>query len=40
TDPADLARRISRIASADLAIKTSLGTPRLQLELLVCELSA
>ncbi|MDQ1592675.1 MAG: polymerase subunit delta [Pyrinomonadaceae bacterium] len=39
TDPADLARRISRIASADLAIKTSLGTPRLQLELLVCELS-
>jgi DNA polymerase-3 subunit delta len=40
TDSADLARRISRIASADLAIKTSLGTPRLQLELLICELSA
>jgi DNA polymerase-3 subunit delta len=39
TDSADLARRISRIAAADLAIKTSLGTPRLQLELLVCELS-
>ncbi len=40
TEPADLARRISRIASADLAIKTSLGTPRLQLELLICELSS
>lgn len=39
TDAADLARRISRIASTDLAIKTSLGTPRLQLELLICELS-
>jgi DNA polymerase-3 subunit delta len=39
TDSADLARRISRIAAADLAIKTSLGTPRLQLELLICELS-
>ncbi|HEV7902378.1 MAG TPA: DNA polymerase III subunit delta [Pyrinomonadaceae bacterium] len=40
TDSADLARRISRIASTDLAIKTSLGTPRLQLELLICELSS
>ena len=40
TDSADLARRISRIAATDLAIKTSLGTPRLQLELLICELSA
>ncbi|HZG53395.1 MAG TPA: DNA polymerase III subunit delta [Pyrinomonadaceae bacterium] len=40
TDSADLSRRISRIASADLAIKTSLGTPRLQLELLICELSS
>ena len=39
-DSADLARRISRIASTDLAIKTSLGTPRLQLELLICELSS
>ena len=39
TDSADLARRISRIAATDLAIKTSLGTPRLQLELLICELS-
>lgn len=39
TDAADLARRISRIALTDLAIKTSLGTPRLQLELLICELS-
>ncbi|MCA1592345.1 MAG: DNA polymerase III subunit delta [Acidobacteria bacterium] len=35
-----LARRIQRIADADLAIKTSRATPRLQLEMLVCELSA
>ena len=40
TDAAELARRIRRIARADLAIKTSQATPRLQLELLVCELSA
>ncbi|HEV2882676.1 MAG TPA: DNA polymerase III subunit delta [Pyrinomonadaceae bacterium] len=40
TDSADLARRISRIAATDLAIKTSLATPRLQLELLICELSS
>jgi len=40
TDSADLARRISRIAATDLAIKTSIGTPRLQLELLICELSS
>ncbi|HEX8456612.1 MAG TPA: DNA polymerase III subunit delta [Pyrinomonadaceae bacterium] len=40
TDSDDLARRISRIAAADLAIKTSLATPRLQLELLICELSS
>jgi len=39
TDAADLSRRLARIASTDLAIKTSLGTPRLQLELLICELS-
>lgn len=31
----DLARRIERIAAADLAIKTSQATPRLHLELLV-----
>ncbi|MFN2454394.1 MAG: DNA polymerase III subunit delta [Pyrinomonadaceae bacterium] len=35
-----LARSIERIAQADLAIKTSSGTPRLQLEILVCELAA
>ncbi|MDQ3819273.1 MAG: DNA polymerase III subunit delta [Acidobacteriota bacterium] len=35
-----LARSLERIAAADLAIKTSQATPRLQLELLVCELSA
>jgi DNA polymerase-3 subunit delta len=44
-DAEELARRIQRIAAADLAIKTSLGGggdrgSRLQLELLVCELSA
>ena len=36
----ELAGRISRIAAADLAIKTSQATPRLQLELLICELSS
>ena len=44
-DAQELARRITRIAEADLAIKTSLGGggdrgSRLQLEMLVCELSA
>jgi DNA polymerase III subunit delta len=44
-DSEDLARRIRRIAEADLAIKTSLGGggdrgSRVQLEMLVCELSA
>ena len=39
TDSATLTRRIQRIAEADLAIKTSKATPRLQLEMLVCELS-
>ena len=44
-DSQELARRIRRIAEADLAIKTSLGGggdrgSRLQLEMLVCELSA
>jgi DNA polymerase-3 subunit delta len=44
-DARELARRITRIAEADLAIKTSLGGggdrgSRLQLEMLVCELSA
>lgn len=44
-DAAELARRIRRIAEADLAIKSSLGGSgakgaRLQLEMLVCELSA
>lgn len=36
---AELARGLQKIAAADLAIKTSLGTPRLQLEILVCELA-
>jgi len=39
-DSRDLARRIQRIADADLFIKTSQATPRIQLEMLVCELSA
>ena len=44
-DADELARRIRRIAEADLAIKTSLGGggdrgARLHLEMLVCELSA
>jgi DNA polymerase-3 subunit delta len=39
TDARELARSISRIAAADLAIKTSQATPRLQLEMLVCELA-
>ncbi|HYY58410.1 MAG TPA: DNA polymerase III subunit delta [Pyrinomonadaceae bacterium] len=39
SDAAALARSINRIAAADLAIKTSRATPRLQLEMLVCELS-
>ncbi len=42
-DAGQLARRIQRIAAADLSIKSSGGGPkgaRLQLELLVCELSS
>ncbi|MBA3804555.1 MAG: DNA polymerase III subunit delta [Acidobacteria bacterium] len=39
SDASALARSIMRIAEADLAIKTSQATPRLQLEMLVCELS-
>ena len=35
-----IARGIQLTAAADLAIKTSQATPRLQLELLICELSA
>ena len=40
SDAAKIAHGIARIAAADLAIKTSLATPRLQLEMLVVELSA
>ncbi|HKR01623.1 MAG TPA: DNA polymerase III subunit delta [Pyrinomonadaceae bacterium] len=40
SDAHSLARSIERIAAADLAIKTSQATPRLQLELLICELAA
>ncbi|HEV7375152.1 MAG TPA: hypothetical protein VGN95_10575, partial [Pyrinomonadaceae bacterium] len=40
SDANQLTRSIERIAAADLAIKTSQATPRLQLELLICELAA
>ena len=39
SDAARIAQGIHLIAAADLAIKTSQATPRLQLELLVCELA-
>jgi DNA polymerase-3 subunit delta len=39
SDAFTIARGIERIAAADLAIKTSQATPRLQLEMLVCELA-
>jgi DNA polymerase-3 subunit delta len=38
-DAAKIARGLQLTAAADLAIKTSQATPRLQLELLVCELA-
>ncbi|MDX6402585.1 MAG: polymerase subunit delta [Blastocatellia bacterium] len=37
-DSGAMAHRIQRIAEADLAIKTSKATPRMQVEMLVCEL--
>lgn len=39
SDAHQLVRSLERIAAADLAIKTSQATPRLQLEILVCELA-
>ena len=39
SDERKIARGIQLIAAADLAIKTSQATPRLQLEMLVCELA-
>ncbi|HEY8226361.1 MAG TPA: DNA polymerase III subunit delta [Pyrinomonadaceae bacterium] len=39
TDAEKLAQGIQLIANVDLAIKTSQATPRLQMELLVCELA-
>jgi DNA polymerase-3 subunit delta len=38
-DSKGLARKIKRVAEADLAIKTSKATPRMQVEMLVCELT-
>ena len=40
SDPKKIARGIQLTAAADLAIKTSQATPRLQLEMLVCELAS
>lgn len=40
SDAAKLTRGIQLIAAADLAIKTSQATPKLQLEMLVCELAS
>ncbi len=40
SDARKIARGIQLTAAADLAIKTSQATPRLQLELLVCELAS
>jgi len=37
-DPRKVTRQIQRIAEADLGIKTSKATPRMQVEMLVCEL--
>jgi DNA polymerase-3 subunit delta len=39
-DAAKIARGLQLTAAADLAIKTSQATPRLQLEMLVCELAS
>ena len=39
-DAAKIARDLQLTAAADLAIKTSQATPRLQLEMLVCELAS
>jgi DNA polymerase-3 subunit delta len=37
-DEARILRGIARIAETDVALKTSLATPRLQIEILICEL--
>ena len=39
SDATKIAKGLQLLAAADLAIKTSQGTPRLQLEMLVCELA-
>lgn len=39
-DPADLVHGLRRMAEVDFAIKNSVGTPRHQVEVLVCELTA
>jgi hypothetical protein len=37
-DVSRILRGIARIAETDIALKTSLATPRLQIEVLICEL--
>ncbi|MGH9751275.1 MAG: hypothetical protein ACREA2_00695, partial [Blastocatellia bacterium] len=37
-DTERILRGIARIAQTDVALKTSLATPRLQIEVLICEL--
>ena len=37
-DAGRILRGIARIAETDVALKTSLATPRLQIEVLICEL--
>ena len=39
TERAKFAQVLKRLSEADIAIKTSLATPRLQIEMLVCELA-
>jgi DNA polymerase III delta subunit len=39
TESKTLVRSLKRVAAADVAIKTSQATPRMQLEMLVCELA-
>lgn len=39
-EPEKMSHILRRMAEVDLAIKTSLATPRLQIEMLVCELTA
>jgi hypothetical protein len=35
----EITRGLGRLAEVDLAIKSSIGTPQLQIEVLVCQLT-